>query len=361
MKFDEDQTLDRLEIVECNLGQLNFTFAQGAFNFIHISNNILTVGHEKAMDLKAVENLELRNNVVQSLENGGKLSLSVESRVSIENNTFENYDNETDFDILDLEFGQSLQSVQITNSNLGRIKSNFMLDVTLSQMEMSFNKMKLDGENILAIVVKNFTFSNNQVEAVITEAFNVKVSDEMLIINNNFEHIQDKSFRGIRPQSSSAKLSIINNSLQSYEQGFKELDSKWSNVQLESIHLKVGCDCSLPEYLFDQIMSETENKWRQSLYCDGSGDETFTEPKNIFSYGQENCSDDDHLVIIIAGATVGVILILITIFLIFQKKVTRKMRAKVTSEAVQKFMVPASSTLEHNVEGSYKYLWREEI
>lgn len=351
-KFEEDQTLDRLEIASCDLGQLNFTFAQGAFNFINLTNNILTVDHEKAMNLRAVENLEVRNNVVQSLENGGKLSLQVESRVSIENNTFENYDNETHFDILDLEFGQSLQSVQITNSNLGRIKSNFMLDVTVSQMEMSFNKMmKLDGENILTIVVKDFIFSNNQVEAVITEAFNVEVSNEMQISNNNFEHIQDKTFQNIKPQSSNSKLSIINNTFESYELGFKELNPNWSHVKLERIHLNVNCDCRLAEYLFDQNMSETENKWRQSLYCDGSGNKTLTLHQNIFSFGQEHCSFDENIAIIIVGVTVGIILVLIIICLFLQKKTIRNMRDKVTSEAVKKFMVPASSTLEHNVEG----------
>ena len=351
-KFDKEEPLERLEITECNLGRVNYTFVEGAFTFVNISNNIITVDQKKVMDLEA-KNVTLQNNVVEALENGGKLVLKVKNNLLIENNTFENYQNETDFDILDLKFSQSLEQVKITNSNLGRIKSNFMFDIKVRNFEMSSNTLTLDNRNILKFsVVKQFNFTNNLVEDVITEALDLTVFGVVLIINNTFEHLQTQSFEGIHPAEeageqsleSAAKLVFINNRIGSYEREFLTLKQDWSDWELElgDINLKVDCDCSL-DHLFDQFQtSQTKNKWTQSLYCAGDG-----SAELIANFIEENCHQDEtFLIIIIVSCVAGSLLIIVIMFIIIK----RNMKERMTREAIRKFVVPAFSLHHSTVE-----------
>ena len=212
----------------------------------------------------------------------GTARVRVEESLHLENNSVARVaglgsTTSTLFEVLDITFPASVHRVKITGSNLGRIKSNFMSGIEVQNIEISRSRMKLDGESTFKIAAGNFQFTNNQVEAVVTEAVAVSVKDEATIAHNNFEHLQQQSLRNIKPVGEMSKLALVNNSFHNFERGFLQLDPDWGNIgQLEvgTINLQEPCDCNLIHQLTAATKphSETapaENKLIKSSFCIG--------------------------------------------------------------------------------------------
>ena len=128
------------------------------------------------------------------------------------------------------------------------------------------------------ISADEFLFANNQVESIITEAFNITVSDVAKIINNSFEHLQRQSFTRIRPAPGNlmSELKIINNDFHNFEPGFLQLSHDWDDsglLTLVQINLHKACDCNLDLANAKKLNSsqDLENKLLNSSFCIGEG------------------------------------------------------------------------------------------
>ena len=267
--------VSKLEISDCDLGHLNYTLIQGDFVFANISGNKWTLSQGRALDISAIS-LNMKDNIITLPETGsGDIEMRIRENGSLtmQNNSPKDMARSL-FEVMDIKFSTYINSVKITRSNLGRIKSNFMSGIELRKnLEISDSTMKLDGENVFNIMVRKFIFTNNHVTAVITEALNISASEEVTMTDNIFEHLQSKSLSSIKPTTQISKLEFVNNSFQSFERGFLEVHPDWDNsemLKLDKINLRVPCDCNLIQISSPgDTQTQTENKLIKSSFCNG--------------------------------------------------------------------------------------------
>ena len=276
--FSFAHTVHRLELTECDLGNLNYTLVQGDFVFANISGNEWTVSQGRSLAISGFS-VNVKDNIISLAENGtGDITLRVREngRLTLQNNSLQHLGEvaRTLFEVMDIKFSSLINSVKMSRSNLGRIKSNFMSGIELEKnLEISDSTMKLDGEHVLNITASKFIFTGNHVEALITEALSVVVSDEASITHNNFDHLQSQSLTNIKPKTQMSKLEFINNSFQAFERGFLEVHPDWDNSEmlaLDKINLRVPCDCNLIQIASSrETRTQTENKLIKSSFCNG--------------------------------------------------------------------------------------------
>ena len=275
-----DHTVTTLEISECDLGNLNYTLVRGDFVFANISGNEWTLSQGRALDISGYS-VNMKDNII-SVSGAGNGDIEMRIRengsLTMQSNRLEFAEAEATrpmFEVMAIKFSDFINFVKISGSNLGRIKSNFMSGIELRKnLEISEATMKLDGENILNITTRKFIFRQNYVEALITEALNVSVSEEATITDNIFDHLQSQSLlANIKPKTQMSKLTFLNNSFQSYERGFLEVHPDWDNSEmlaLDKINLRVPCDCNLLHIASArETRTQTENKLIKSSFCNG--------------------------------------------------------------------------------------------
>ena len=276
--FSFTHTVHRLELFECDLGNVNYALVRGDFVFANISRNKWTVSQGRSLDISGFS-VNMKDNIIRLAETGsGDIEMRVREKgsLTLQNNTLQHSGEEarTMFEVMDIKFSGAINSVKISRSNLGRIKSNFMSGIELEKnLEISDSTMKLDGENVLNITASKFIFTRNHVEALITEALSVTVRDEASITNNIFDHLQSQSITNIKPKTQMSKLEFINNSFQAFERGFLEVHPDWDNSEmlaLDKINLRVPCDCNLIQIASSrETRTQTENKLIKSSFCNG--------------------------------------------------------------------------------------------
>lgn len=277
--FNFAHTVTKLEISECDLGNLNYTLVRGDFVFANISSNEWTVSQGRALDISGYS-VNMKDNII-SVSGAG--SGDIEMRIR-ENGSLTMQSNRLQFaeagatrpmfEVMAIKFSDFINFVKISRSNLGRIKSNFMSGIELRKnLEISESTMKLDGEHILNITARKFIFRQNYVEALITEALNVSVREEAAITDNIFDHLQSQSLANIKPKTQMSKLDFLNNSFQAFERGFLEVHPDWDNSEmlaLDKINLRVPCDCNLIQIASArETRTQTENKLIKSSFCNG--------------------------------------------------------------------------------------------
>ena len=276
--FNFTHTVPKLEISESDLGHLNYSLVRGDFVFANISNNEWTLSEGKALDISGFS-LNMKDNRITLPEAGSgdiKMKIRENGSLTLQNNRIEFSEEgaRTMFEVMEIKFSDLINFVKISRSNLGRIKSNFMSGIELREnLEISESSMKLDGEYILNITARKFIFTQNHVEALITEALDVSVSEEATITDNIFEHLQSQSLRNIKPKTQMSKLEFLNNSFQAFERGFLEVHPDWDNSEmlaLDKINLRVPCDCNLIQIASSrETRTQTENKLIKSSFCNG--------------------------------------------------------------------------------------------
>ena len=277
--FNFAHTVTKLEISECDLGNLNYTLVRGDFVFANISSNEWTLSQGRALDISGYS-VNMKDNII-SVSGAG--SGDIEMRIR-ENGSLTMQSNRLQFaeagatrpmfEVMAIKFSDFINFVKISRSNLGRIKSNFMSGIELRKnLEISESTMKLDGEHILNITARKFIFRQNYVESLITEALNVSVTEEAAITDNIFDHLQSQSLANIKPKTQMSKLDFLNNSFQAFERGFLEVHPDWDNSEmlaLDKINLRVPCDCNLIQIASArETRTQTENKLIKSSFCNG--------------------------------------------------------------------------------------------
>ena len=279
--FNFDHTVIKLEISECDLGNLNYTLVRGDFVFANISVNEWTVSQGRAIDISSYS-VNMKDNIIRvSGAGSGDIEMRIRENGSLtmQRNRLEFAeagDTRPMFEVMSIKFSDFINFVKISGSNLGRIKSNFMSGIELRKnLEISESTMKLDGEDIFNITARKFIFRQNYVEALITEALNVSVREEAEITNNIFDHLQSQSLlSNIKPKTQMSKLEFLNNSFQAFERGFLEVHPDWDNSEmmlaLDKINLRVPCDCNLIQIASArETRTQTENKLIKSSFCNG--------------------------------------------------------------------------------------------
>ena len=268
----------RLVITQCDLGNLNYTLVRGDFVFANISGNEWTVSQGRALDISG-HSVNMEDNLIRLPEAGsGDIEMRIRDNgsLSLMRNKLQTSGHEarTMFEVMELKFPDFINSVKISRSNLGRIKSNFMSGMEVEKnLEISDSTMRLDGEDILNIMARKFIFTRNHVEALNTEALSVSVSEEASITDNIFDHLQHHSLTNIKPKTQMSKLEFINNSFRAFERGFLEVHPDWDNSEmlaLDKINLRVPCDCNLIQIASSrETRTQTENKLIKSSFCNG--------------------------------------------------------------------------------------------
>ena len=276
--FNFTHTVHKLEISDCDLGRVNYSLVRGDFVFANISNNEWTLSEGRALDISGFSVNMKDNNIRVPVSGSGDIKMRIRENgsLTLQNNRIEFSEEEarTMFEVMEIKFSDFINFVKISRSNLGRIKSNFMSGIELREnLEISESSMKLDGEHVLNITARKFIFSQNHVEALITEALDVSVSEEATITDNIFEHLQSQSLRNIKPKTQMSKLEFLNNSFQAFERGFLEVHPDWDNSEmlaLDKINLRVPCDCNLIQIASSrETRTQTENKLIKSSFCNG--------------------------------------------------------------------------------------------
>ena len=289
--FNVGSDLDILEISDCNLGTLNYTFLSAKTLNTKIINNDFTLDHESAFIIKA-RNWSVVQNKIKKVKGRMEIgSHGVNSRVLIENNEveFSKESQETDNIFhLNFEAGQRVAAVKIVNTNLGKLRRKFISDISLDTLEISDCSLTLDNEGILDLSVRRFVFVNNQVENIKSEAFRLRVGELGMIANNSFQHVQLESFARIAPASPAPpSLEIKNNWIENFEPGFLIIQQNWSKLQIENVFLNKSCDCQLNLFTTDQIKLINNEVLIgtvvQNTYC------TKLKLVNFYDYSREHC------------------------------------------------------------------------
>ena len=133
------------------------------------------------------------------------------------------------------------------------MRRKFITEIELDSLELSNCRMTLENDDILKLTVKNFTFLNNEVENVVTEALMLNVSSRARIENNTFQHLQLKSFTNISPLAKSSSLEIRNNRIENFESGFLTLNPAWERLEIEDILLLKHCECHFNLFNADSL------------------------------------------------------------------------------------------------------------
>ena len=293
--FNVESGLDILEISDCSLGTLNYTFLKAKTSKTKIINNRFTLDQDGAFIIEA-RNWSVAQNKILKVKGSMELrSQGVNSWVHIENNEveFSKQSHETDNIFhLNFETRQRLDTVKIENTNLGELRRKFISDISVDTLEISGCRLTLENEDILDLSVRRFIFVNNQVENIISEAFRLRVGELGQIENNTFQHVQLESFARIapgKPAAATPSLEIKNNWIENFESGFLIIQQNWIKLQIENIFLHKSCDCQLNPFTRDQIKVINNEVLVETVvrntYC------TKVELVNFYDFSREHCSD----------------------------------------------------------------------
>ena len=210
-----------LQVVESEL-TLKGTGFDLMGNNVTLKRNTIHASSEKAVILKANENL------------------------NIEENTF------TESNALDLNFpGLGLRSIILRGTDLKRPKTGFIDAKVWGTLLIDNCQMKLDNEESFVVdVQQHLTFANNTVYSMNTGSFKALVREKVEILDNVFEHCQEKIFQEINPTKNSTMV-MRRNTFFKFEDGFLKLDEfiesnlNEFNIDISQVDLLKECHCSL--------------------------------------------------------------------------------------------------------------------
>ena len=291
--FNVESDLDILEISDCNLWTLNYTFLKANTSKTKIINNEFTVDRDGAFIIEARE-LSVAKNKIKKMKGTMELrSHGVDSWILIENNEVEFSKQSQEMDNifhLNFEAGQRVDTVKIVNTNLGELRGKYISDILVDSLEISGCRLTLENEDILDLSVRRFIFENNRVENIISEAFRLRVRELGQIKNNSFQHVQEKSFARIAPGTpATSSLKIKNNWIQNFESGFLILQQNWIKLQIENIFLNKSCDCQLNPFTRDQLKVITNDVLIetavQNTYCK----DVKSKLVHFYDFSREHC------------------------------------------------------------------------
>ena len=304
--FNVKSDLDILEISDCNLGTLNYTFLKANTLKTKIINNDFTLDNDRAFIIEA-RNLSVVQNKIKKVKGGLMLTSQGEnSWVEIESNEVKYSEQSREMDNifhLNFESGQRVDTLKIENTYLGKLNRKFISDISVDTLEISGCRLTLENEDILDLSVRRFFFVNNQVEIIVSEAFLLRVGELSRIANNSFQHVQLKSFARLAPAPTSSlppRLEIKNNWIENFESGFLIIQRNWIKLQIENIFLNKSCDCQFNLFTKDQLQVINKDVLIeaavQNTYC--------TDVKlnlvNFYDYSHEHCTEQITEVVWIA-------------------------------------------------------------
>lgn len=295
--FNVKSDLDILEISDCNLGTLNYTFLKAKTMKTKINNNDFTLDHDNAFIIEA-RNLSIAQNKIKKVKGSMEFtSYGVNSLVEIESNEvkFSAQSREKDNIFhLNFEAGQRVRTLKIENTYLGKLNRKFISDISVDTLEISGCWLTLENEDILDLSVRRFLFVNNRVEIIVSEALQLRVGELGQIANNSFQHVQLKSFSRLAPTPASSvppRLEIKNNWIENFESGFLIIQQNWIKLQLENIFLNKSCDCQFNIFTKDQLQVINKDVLiqavDQSTYCT----DVKMELVNFYDYSNDHCTE----------------------------------------------------------------------
>ena len=184
-----------------------------------------------------------RSTIHASSENA--ISLTANENLNIEENTF------TESNALDLNFpGLGVRSITLRGTDLKRPKRGFVHAKVLETLLIDNCQMKLDNEEAFDVDVQHLTISNSTVYSMNTGSFKAQVRKKVEILDNVFEHCQEKVFHKINPTKGSTMI-MMRNTFFKFEDGFLKLDDfiernlNEFNIEVSRVDLLKECHCSL--------------------------------------------------------------------------------------------------------------------
>ena len=366
--FYPKEAMSLVRIENCSIATTDkVTFIRARAHKVEIVGNTLRLegSLESSLDLTGNQVRLIGNKIHTKIDRAitveTKEELLVEANELIHNNS----------DVLDFSFpGGGLTSITIANSNLHRLKNNF-INAKARQISIVNCKFKLDNEySIISERVREFKFSNNEVGQMNTEAIIVNVTEKVEILGNIFEHCQEKVFYNI-DSTENATFVFSNNTFMKFEDGFLKLaptvEGNLGNSSLSDIILMKQCDCLLTHDIVTEDgidlrseavhTEETENekkreeKLETSIKCLNGPTNKLTSLTSFIrdSFFCRRVDDQDELravegktwiVWLVVGLVVFLVIVAICLYSIFKARLIER---RMTQRAISRcHPVPAS-------------------
>ena len=189
-------------------------------------------------------NVTLKGNTIHA-NSENAISLQANDNLHIEDNNF------IESNALDLNFpGLGVRSITLRGTDLKRPKTGFIDAKVMGAFLIDNCQMKLDNEESFVVDVQHLILANSTVYSMNTGSFKARVRKEVEILDNGFEHCQEKVFHEISPTKSSTMV-MRRNTFFKFEDGFLKLDEfiesnlNEFNIDISQVDLLKECHCSL--------------------------------------------------------------------------------------------------------------------
>ena len=199
--------------------------------------------HGRDFDLSG-DNLTLSRNTINASSDNA-IILTANENLNIEDINF------TESNALDLNFpGLGLRSITLRRTDLDRPKTSFIRAKVLGTLLIDNCQIKLDNKKAFVVDVQHLTFVNSTVYSMNTGSFKARVRKKVEILDNVFEHCQEKIFQEINPTKNSTMV-MRRNTFFKFEDGFLKLDEfiesnlNEFNIDISQVDLLKECHCSL--------------------------------------------------------------------------------------------------------------------
>ena len=200
-------------------------------NNVTLKRNTIHASSEKAISLKANENL------------------------NIEENTF------TESNALDLNFpGLGLRSIILRGTDLKRPKMGFIRAKVLGTLRIDNCQIELDNKEVFVVDVQHLSVANSTVYSMNRESFKAHVRSQVEILDSFFEDCKPKAFYGINGKKGPA-MTMRRNTFLNFKNGCLMLDKFNENfdvdLEIARIDLLKKCHCWLAHELITEDLEKS--------------------------------------------------------------------------------------------------------
>lgn len=201
----------------------------------------------------------------------------------------------------------SARYLEIKNNTIKSIKNRAFTFNRIDHVDITTNRViDLQSQVFTVQTVQTFHFRNNTIGTIYPHAFQLFVSEEIIISFNSFEKVARHAFQKIR-MANATKMRLAF-SLKKFEKGFLDLSVSLppSVLLLMDVWLDLKCECDLDKQLETSTnLARVSNIISDSVSCNsGNG----TENARRFS-NTKMCSQTNPIII---GSVVSALLLSVT-------------------------------------------------